>query len=92
MKQEKTMSTSKSPHTLEELSRLGLEIFERRVRPILRPEDDGHAVAIDVNTGEYELDVDEYTALERLRARCSDADMWLTQVGHPVGYQTRSVR
>ena len=38
-------------------------------RPALRPEDDGKFVAIDVGTGDYEIDQDDYTPSPRLRAR-----------------------
>jgi hypothetical protein len=55
--------------SLDELAALGGDIFDRHVRPTLRPEDDGKFVAIDVETGEYEMDADDYTAVTRLRAR-----------------------
>jgi hypothetical protein len=71
-------------HTPDELSRLGGEIFERRVRPTLRPEDDGKFVAIDVTTGEFEIDGDDYTAVMRLRSRKPEADMWLMRAGYPT--------
>lgn len=58
----------------EELARLGDEVFDRQVRPLLRPEDDGKFVAIDVASGEYEVDEDDYAAVIRLRARVPAAD------------------
>ncbi len=70
------MPTAK--RTLDELARLGGDIFDRQVRPALRPEDDGKFVAIDVETGDYEVDVDDYAAVARLRARKPAADIWLT--------------
>ena len=39
--------------TLDELARLGAEVFDRNVRPALHPEDDGKFVAVDVVSGEY---------------------------------------
>jgi hypothetical protein len=73
----------------EELARLGAEVFDRRVRPALRPEDDGKFVAIDVTTGDYEIDEDDYTAVTRLRARRPSAEVWLERVGRPTAYQMR---
>ena len=32
------------------------EVFEDRARPMLRPEDDAKFVALDVQTGDYEVD------------------------------------
>jgi hypothetical protein len=71
----------------DEVARLGQEIFERRVKPNLKPEDDGKYVAIDITTEEYELDADDYTAVMRLRGRMPGAEMWLTRAGHPAAYK-----
>src|SRR4051794_15220120 len=49
---ETSMSTTEPHRTLEELARLGSEVFDRQVRPALRPEDKGKFVAIDVGTGD----------------------------------------
>ena len=65
---EKPMPATESHRTPEELARLGAEAFDRHVRPTLRPEDDGKFVAIDVVTGDYEIDEDDYAAVMRLRA------------------------
>ena len=70
--------------TLDELARLGGDIFDRQVRPALRPEDDGKFVAIDVETGNYEVDADDYAAVARLRSRKPDADVWLMRAGYPT--------
>jgi hypothetical protein len=40
-------------------------------------------VAIDVDTGDYEIDADEMAAEDRLLARKPKAALWLTQVGRP---------
>lgn len=78
--------------SLDELARLGVEIFDRRVRPALRPADDGKFVAIDTKTGDYEIDGDDYEAIMRLRARNSAAEMWLERIGQPTAYQMRRGR
>jgi hypothetical protein len=38
-------------------------------------------VVIDVDTGAYEIDEDELAASDRLLARHSDAQLWVTRVG-----------
>jgi hypothetical protein len=58
-----------------------MEQFESRIKPSLRREDDGKYVAIDVDTGEFEMDVDDLTAIRRLKARCPSADVWLGRAG-----------
>ncbi len=70
--------------TRDELAKLGDEIFDRQVKPSLRPEDEGKFVAIDVESGDFEINEDDYTAVMRLRTRKPTADMWLLQVGYPA--------
>jgi hypothetical protein len=81
------MPTSPS-HTLDELATLGGEIFDRQVRPALKPADNGKYVAIDVTTGDYEIDEDAYTAIARMRLRKPGADTWLMRAGYRAAYRT----
>lgn len=63
------MSATEVRHDPEKVARLGTEILDRQLRPALRPEDDGKFVAIDIDSGDHELDADDYEAVSRLRAR-----------------------
>ncbi len=83
------MPATESHRTPEELGRLGAAAFERHVRPTLRTEDDGKFVAIDIVTGDHEIDKDDYTAVMRLRVRRPSADIWLACVGQPATYRMR---
>jgi hypothetical protein len=83
------VSAAKPTRTPDELARLAADVFDRRVRPVLRPEDDGKYVAIDVMTGDYEIDPDDYTAVSRLHARRPGAEVWLERAGQPTAYQMR---
>ena len=86
------MPAADTPQSPEDLARLAADVFDRRVRPALRPEDDGKYVAIDVGTGDYEVDADDYAAVTRLRSRRPAANIWLERAGHPTAYQLRHVR
>ncbi len=81
------MPASKPRHTLDELAGLGGAIFHRQVRPTLQPDDDGKFVAIDVETGDYEMDEDDYAAVSRLLSRKPAADVWLMRAGYPTTYK-----
>ncbi len=82
------MSTAKSPpYRLDELARLGAGILKRQVEPMLSPDDDGKFVAVDVMTGDYEIDEDDYAAVSRLRIRRPEASIWLGRVGQPTAYR-----
>ena len=86
------MPAAEPRRTPEELALLGAEVFERRVRPMLRPEDDGKFVALDVQTGDDEVDEDDYAAISRLRARIPAAEAWLSRIGQPAAYRMRRER
>jgi hypothetical protein len=42
---------------------------------------------VDIETGAYELDHDDYAATERLLARQPGAQIWLSRVGHTTTYR-----
>jgi hypothetical protein len=76
------MRTSK--RGLDEVATLGNGLFESKVRSKLRPEDLGKFVAIDVESGDYELDNNDLQAVMRLRSRRPAAEVWLLQAGYPT--------
>ncbi|HZK81681.1 MAG TPA: hypothetical protein VFC46_11450 [Humisphaera sp.] len=86
------MPSAKPRHTLDELAALGGDIFDKQVRPVLRPQDDGKFVSIDVESGDFEIDEDDYAAVTRLRSRKPGADIWLMRAGYPAAYRIGVVR
>lgn len=87
MKPRKGFTVATGKRTLDELASLGGDIFDRQVRPVLRPEDDGKFVAIDVESGDFEIDEDDYAAVTRLRSRKPAADVWLMRAGYRAAYR-----
>jgi hypothetical protein len=65
----------------DEFARRGDTIYERDVRPVLGPEDEGRYVSIDIETGAFEVDADELAASDRLLARVPTAQTWLRRIG-----------
>jgi len=86
------MSTTGQVIHKDEVARLGSEIYSNRICPSLQPEDDGKFVAIDVHSGEYEVDVDDLTAVKRLRQRRPDSNIWMERAGHRTYAKLRSPR
>ena len=64
----------------EEFGRRGDTIYEQKSRPHLKPRDKGKYVAIDIETGEYEISKSELAARHRLRARIPDAQVYGVRV------------
>ena len=81
------MAEHKRRYPKEEFARRGDALFESKVRPKLKPGDDEKFVAIDIETGEYEIHSNEMTAVNRLYKRIPDAQVWLVQAG--TGYLDR---
>jgi hypothetical protein len=81
------MTTSQPRFSREDFERSGQTIYERDVRPVLRPEDDDKFVAIDIESGGYEIDRNDFAATERLLSRNPDAQIWLMRVGQDAAYR-----
>ena len=83
------MSVTDTHPNLQELARLGRDVFDHQIRPSLRPEHEGKFVAIDLKSGDYEIDEDDYLAISRLRIRNPAAEVWLEMAGQPTAYKMR---
>ena len=80
------MATTKRRYPKEEFARQGDEIYERNIIPILRPKDRGKFVAVDIETGAYEVNRDALKACDRLYARLPDAQPWLIRIGSRAAF------
>ena len=49
---------------------------------LLAPKDVGKFLAIDIETGEYEIAADELRAGNKLRARLPEAQIWMVRIGY----------
>ena len=74
------MDAGKRRYSKEEFSRRGDALLTNKVRPNLTARDKDKFVAIDIETGEYELDKNEMKAANRLRKRLPDPQIWLVHV------------
>jgi hypothetical protein len=68
-------------YSKEEAARRGDEIYDRDVRAQVEPQRNGEIVAIDLDTGAWEVDPDQDTAADRLEARLPDAQIWVVRAG-----------
>ncbi len=64
-----------------EFLRRGKELYER-IRPQLEEGNRGKVVAIDLETGSFEVASDTLQASEKLLARCPDAQTWFVRIGY----------
>ncbi|MBI2172025.1 MAG: hypothetical protein HYU30_08430 [Chloroflexi bacterium] len=75
------MPSAQPRYSKEEFSRRGEEFYDRKVRPHIVEGDKGKFVAIDIETGDYEIDADELAASDRLLEHHHNAQVWLIRVG-----------
>ena len=68
-------------YSKEEFSRRGQKIFDSEISKKLQGEDPEKIVAIDIDSGDFEVDDDMIPAVERLRQRRPEAQVWMRRVG-----------
>ena len=71
---------------LDEVGRIGADL----IAPTLLSADSGKCVAVDVSSGQYEVDHDDYAAVHRLHLRVPNAAVWLGYAGPQVGREQNS--
>jgi hypothetical protein len=71
-------------YSLEEHARRGEEIYQQQVRPLVEAGNRGKIVAIDIDSGAFEVADDMVTADTRLFARFPDAQVWYVRIGYPA--------
>lgn len=78
------------PHpqlTREEIAERGKELYQQRLRSQVETGDNiGKIIAIDLNTGAYEIDKDMILACDRLKAERPNAIIWIARVGYDAVY------
>jgi hypothetical protein len=75
------MTVRQPRYSHEEFARRGDEIYDRDIRPQVEAAHQGEIVAIDIESGDWEIDPDEMAASDRLEARRPDAQIWIVRVG-----------
>ncbi len=72
--------------TQDEIVRKGREIYERSIRARVESQHHGRIVAIDSETGDYEVADEVLDAVQALRERCPGAMPYILRVGYPAVY------
>ncbi|MBW4617935.1 MAG: hypothetical protein KME17_00935 [Cyanosarcina radialis HA8281-LM2] len=71
----------------EEIARRGKELYQQRIRVRVETAANiGKIIAIDLNTGEYEIDKDLLAACHRLQDKYPNAVTWAERIGYDAVY------
>ncbi|MFZ9737229.1 MAG: hypothetical protein ACO3EZ_04380 [Prochlorotrichaceae cyanobacterium] len=68
-------------YSKEEFAQRGDRWYETEIRQKVEAGNHGKIVAIDLETGDFEVDAREIAACNRLEARHPDAQIWIVRVG-----------
>ena len=69
-----------------EISRRGKEIYQKKIKHLVEPQETGKFIVIDVESGDYEVDEEATIASDRLQERRPDAIGYLGRVGYRAAY------
>jgi len=71
----------------EEIAQRGEELYQGRIRPQVETADNiGKIIAINITTGDYEIDDDLIVACHRLQAKQPNAIIWTERIGYDAVY------
>ncbi|MEM9276071.1 MAG: hypothetical protein AAGA80_24390 [Cyanobacteria bacterium P01_F01_bin.143] len=76
------MTVRQPRYSKEEFARRGHEIYESQVRQQIEEDNKGKIVAIDIETGAFEIGDNSLTAAKRLLNRCPEAQIFGIRIGH----------
>jgi hypothetical protein len=70
-----------------EIVQRGQALYDEHIRAKVEAGHQGKFLAVDIETGEYEIDVDELIALQRAKAKHPEAALYLVRIGSPTAYR-----
>lgn len=80
------MAVRQRRYSKEELARRGQALYESGIRQQVEAGNDGKIVAIDIETGAFEVSDRVLPATQRLFERYPEAQPWVIRIGHRAVY------
>ena len=71
----------------EQIAERGQALYDQVIRDSLGPSEHGKFLVVDIETGDYEIDLDELAAVKRARAKHPAAAFYILRVGHHTAYR-----
>jgi hypothetical protein len=73
-------------YTPQEVAARGEALYERQLRQAVETEHKGKFLVLDIETGTYEIDLDDLIATKRLLTRQPQAVIYGLRIGYPTAY------
>jgi hypothetical protein len=77
----KPMTVRQPCYSKEEFAQRGDALYEAQIRSQVEEGNHGKIVAIDLETGAFEVDASEIAACNRLEASHPEAQIWMVRIG-----------
>ncbi|PSR16518.1 hypothetical protein C8255_17450 [filamentous cyanobacterium CCP3] len=81
------MAVRQPRYSKEEFARRGNQLYETQVRSQVDEGNHGRVVAIDIETGAFEVADTPIAATDRLYEQYPDAQPWVIRIGHRAVYR-----
>ena len=81
------MAIRQPRYSKEEFAQRGNALYEAQIRSQVEEGNQGKIVAIDIETGAFEVADDTITATDRLYERVPDAQPWVICIGHKAVFR-----
>ena len=76
------MAVHQPRYSKEEFAQRGDLIYQTQIRPQVEADNHGKIVAIDIETGDFEVDNSPMLAVDKLYERKPNAQPWVIRIGH----------
>ena len=88
------MAVRQPRYSKEEFAQRGDLIYQTQIRPQVEANNHGKIVAIDIETGDFEVANSTILAVDKLYERKPDAQPWVIRIGHRSVFRfgSRSLR
>ena len=88
------MVTRQPRYSKEEFTQRGDYLYETQIKSQIKAGNNNKIVAIDIDTGSFEVADEILTATDRLFERIPDAQPWIVRIGHRAVHRfgARSLR
>ncbi|HSM81338.1 MAG TPA: hypothetical protein VLS96_06610 [Nodosilinea sp.] len=81
------MAIRQPRYSKEEFAQRGNALYESQIRHQVENDNHGRVVAIDIETGAFEVAETPIAATDALYERYPDAQPWVIRIGHPAVYR-----
>jgi hypothetical protein len=81
------MTVSVEPDVKKDLAERGRQLYTKKLKDLLEPQDNGRFVAIEPDSGNYFLGETGVDAIHEARAAMPDKHFYLARVGYPTAYK-----